>query len=444
MAYDYDLVVIGGGPGGLAASKRAAQSGVKVAMAEESQLGGICVNRGCIPKKLMVYAADFARSLEDAKGYGWTVDSYQFDWQRFVSARNQEVERIQQSQQDSLSKAGVDVLRDRAVFVDAHTLEIGDRKVTADKILIAVGSKPIQLDIPGIEHTLTSKEIFGLQQLPRRLAIIGGGYIGVEFSSMMRGFGVDVVLMDQSDCILSGFDDDLRYRVRDGLASRGIRMLFKTTAKSIERTADGIQLTLEGEHPDLTADVVLCAIGRTGNLEGLGLEKIGVETHKGAIAVDGYSRTNIENIYAVGDCTARLPLTPVANEEGRAFVDTVFGNAPRQVDYDHVPSAVFARPESASVGMTEAKAREQLGAVRCYQAEFTPLFHRLSQSSMPAMVKLVVDEKTDRVLGAHMVGEHAAEIIQGLAIAIQQGVTKEAISYAVGIHPTSAEEFFTL
>ncbi|MBE9180131.1 glutathione-disulfide reductase [Oculatella sp. LEGE 06141] len=446
MAYDYDFFVIGAGPGGLAAAKRAAKYGVKVAIAERDHLGGICVNRGCIPKKLMVFAADFSRWLQDAEGYGWSVGQQSFDWQRFVAARNQEVERIQRSQAQALQQAGVEIIRSHAALVDAHTLELEDRKVTASHILIAVGSRPSKPDIPGIEHAVTSKDIFGIEHLPKRFAVIGGGYIGVEFSSIMRGFGADVVLMDQSDCILTGFDDDLRHAVRDHLIDRGIQSLCSTTTKAIEKNSDGFHLTLEGDCPQtITADLVLCAIGRTGNLEHLGLEQVGIETQKGAIVVDDYSRTNVDHIFAVGDCTARLALTPVANEEGRALVDTVFGEQPRQVDYNHVPSAVFARPEAASVGLTEAQARNQLGdGVQCYRTEFTPLFYRLSQHPQKSMIKLVVDRHSERVLGVHLVGEHASEIIQGFAVAVKQGITKQAIDQFIGIHPTSAEEMFAI
>ncbi|MBW4491257.1 MAG: glutathione-disulfide reductase [Trichocoleus desertorum ATA4-8-CV12] len=447
MSFDYDLLIMGGGPAGLAASKRAAAYGARVAIAEQNTVGGTCVHRGCVPKKLMVYAADFPQLFQDAIGYGWQQVQPQFDWSKLMQAIHQELEHIQQSHQQALSKAGVEVLSGRAIFVDPHTLEVGDRRVTANKILIAVGGRPAKPNFPGAEHALTSREMFQLPQLPERIAIIGGGYIGVEFASLLRNLGSEVTLVDTAEQILSGFDSDLGHEVQAGLTQRGIRFCGNTTAKEITPEATGLCLQLAGDCTEaLTVDTVLCAVGRTPNTKDLGLEQVDIATDpKGAIAVDEYSRTQQPHIFAVGDCTNRLALTPVAKMEAIAFVETEFGQQPQPVNYDCVPTAVFARPEAASVGLTETKAREQFGdAVRCESSHFSPLYISLTGRSEKSLVKLVLDSRSDRVLGAHMVGEAAAEIIQTLAIAIKMGATKQDFDQAIGIHPSSAEEFLTL
>lgn len=448
MTYEFDLCVIGGGSGGLAAAKRAAKYGAKVAIAEQADLGGTCVNLGCIPKKLMVYAADFSHWLKDAPGYGWQIESAEFDWQRFVTLRDRELVRIRQGQERSLMEAGIRVIPGHAQFLDAHTLEVGDRKLTADKILIAVGGQPNTLDLPGIEHALTSDQMFNLPELPKRLVVLGGGYIGVEFASIFRGFGVEVTIMNPESCLLTGFDRDLREAVREGLVQRGIHSLCNTKAMAISRTPDGLQITLTGEHINtLTADVVLCAVGRSPKLERLNLEQAGVELDGPAIAVDEASCTSQPHIYAVGDCANRLQLTPVAKAQGQAFADSVFGeHPPTQIDYDLVPTAVFARPEAASVGLTEAKAYEKLGEenVQCYRSEFRSLFSRLGQAPDPLRLKLVVDRHSDQVLGIQIIGENAAEMIQGFALALRQGITKPELDRAIGIHPTSGEELFSI
>nr|WP_290225226.1 glutathione-disulfide reductase [Trichocoleus desertorum] len=447
MSFDYDLLIMGGGPAGLAASKRAAAYGPRVAIAEQNAIGGTCVNRGCVPKKLMVYAADFPQLFQDAVGYGWQEVQPQFDWSKLMQAIHQQLQHTQQSHQQALSKAGVEILSGRATFVDPHTLEVGDRRVTADKILIAVGGRPAKPDFPGAEHAITSREMFQLPQLPQRIAIIGGGYIGVEFASLLRNLGSEVTLVDTAEQILSGFDSDLGHEVQAGLIQRGIRFCGNTTAKEITPEATGLCLQLAGDCAEaLTVDTVLCAVGRTPNTKDLGLEQVDIATDpKGAIAVDEYSRTQQPHIFAVGDCTNRLALTPVAKMEAIAFVETEFGEQPQPVNYDCVPTAVFARPEAASVGLSETKAREQFGdAVRCESSQFSPLYVSLTGRSEKSLVKLVLDSRSDRVLGAHMVGEAAAEIIQTLAIAIRMGATKQDFDQAIGIHPSSAEEFLTL
>jgi glutathione reductase (NADPH) len=446
MSFDFDLLVIGGGSAGLAAAKRAAKYNVRVAIVEQSQLGGTCVNQGCISKKLMVYAADFATMPNKARDYGWSIEAGKFDWQRFVAVRDQEIRRLRQVQADSLTHAGIETIRGQAAFFDAHTVEVGDRKLTADKILIAVGGEPVLPDLPGIEHVITSNEIFNLNQLPQRIAIVGSGYIGVEFASILRSFGTEVTLMDQEDRLLKGFDHDLQTAVQNGLNRRGIKSLFKTTVKKIEQQSQSLQLTLVGDCPGaLTVDTVLFAIGRTPSLGSLNLDQAEVKVEGKAIAVNEYSQTSQANIFAIGDCTNRLPLTPVARAEGQAFAETEFGSHTYHLDYEYVPTAVFSRPEAAAIGMTEAKAREAYGdeAVRCYQTEFQPLFDSLRHHAEKSMLKLVVRQPSNQVLGAHLVTAHAAEIIQGIAIAVKYGITKQDFDNMIGIHPTSAEEFFS-
>jgi glutathione reductase (NADPH) len=447
MTYDYDLFVIGAGSAGLAAAKGAAAYGARVAIAEQNSLGGTCVNRGCIPKKLMVYASGFSSLFQDAVGYGWSKVQSQFNWQQFMAAKDKEIQHLNQSYLQQLQSAGVKLLRGQASFLDAHTLEVVGTQITAEKILIAVGGKPIQPNIPGIEHTITSREIFHLPQQPQRVAIIGGGYIGVEFAYILHGLGSQVTLMDTGESILAGFDSDICMAIQASMAKQEIRFLGNTTAEKIEQVPEGLCLTLSGDHPDsLIVDTVLCAIGRTPNVSELGLEKVGVEVNeKGAIAVDQHSRTTQANIFAVGDCTNRLNLTPVAKAEGHAFADTEFGGKPQTVNYDLVPSAVFSQPPAATVGLSEAQAREKLGdAVCCYHQTFQPLFHRLTQEDEQNLVKLVVDSHSDRILGIHIVGEHAAEIMQGMAIALNMGATKKDFNTTIGIHPSTAEELISL
>ncbi len=447
MNFDYDLFVIGAGPGGLAAAKTAASYGVRVAVAEREALGGTCVNRGCIPKKLIVYAADFALQSQMAYSYGWSECENYFDWTRFTESVDKHLETIQHSYIEQLQKCGVELIRGHATFSDNHTIDIEGRKITADKILIAVGGRPVMPDIPGIEFAIASREMFHLPYLPKRLAIIGGGYIGVEFASMMNAFGCDVRVVNNNEMILSGFDDDVRASVQEGLEKRGIQFFDNSTAKEIKLCDEGLLLKITGDKETIIpADTILVATGRAPNTKNLNLENAGVELgEEGEIQVDEFSRTNQENIFAVGDCTNRLQLTPVAKAEGQAFAKTVFGKKPQKVNYDEAPSAVFARPEAASVGMTEKKAREKFGdTVKCYCTKFQPLMSQFPQANdEQATIKLVVEGKNERVVGVHMVGEHASDIIQSLAVAVRKGITKEDFDETIPIHPTTAEEFMT-
>ncbi|MGJ5628717.1 glutathione-disulfide reductase [Nostoc sp. CALU 1950] len=447
MTFDYDLFVIGAGPGGLAAAKKAASYGVRVAIAEQESLGGTCVNRGCVPKKLIVYAADFALQNKIAHSYGWSDCQTYFDWTLFIKSVHQHIDTINQSYFQQLHKAGIELISHHATFIDAHTINVDGRKVTADKILIAVGGQPLKPKIPGIEYAITSREMFQLPYLPKRLAIIGGGYIGVEFSSMMHAFGCQVTVIEKDEMILSGFDDDIRSAVQQGLSQRGIKLFSNRTVQEIKYSDESLLLTITGKKREIiTADTILVATGYAPNTKNLGLENARVELGEdGAIKVDEYSRTSQKNIFAVGDCTSRVQFSPVAKAEGIAFADTVFGNKPQKLNYDYVPSAVFCRPEVASVGMTEAEAREKFGeSVECYYTQFQPLLSRLIEQSQSTTMKLVVNADSGQVLGAHMVGEHAADIIQSLGVAIRKGITKEDFDETIGIHPTAGEEFLSL
>ncbi|MBI4785343.1 MAG: glutathione-disulfide reductase [Oscillatoriophycideae cyanobacterium NC_groundwater_1537_Pr4_S-0.65um_50_18] len=441
----YDLFVVGGGSGGLTAAKRAADYGARVAIAESTCLGGTCTARGCIPKKLMVYASGFSQLFEDAVGYGWSKPDSQLDWQKMTKAIHQEVQRLDNRHADALEKAGATLFRAKATFVDAHTLEVSGQKITADKILVAVGGKAITPDILGSEYALISDQMFHLPKQPNCLAIVGGGYIGVEFAGIMQGLGTQVTQIIRENVILKKFDDMIRTEVQKGMTQHQIRLLTNTEVKSIEKTSEGLRLTLSDRSHE-TVDAVLFAIGRTPNFTGLGLENAGVKFDRTAIAVNELSQTSQPHIYAVGDCTNRVQLTPVAIAEGRAFADTVFGKRPRQVNYANIPSSVFSNPPAAFVGLTEAEAQEQFGVehIVAYCTTFQPLFYSLTSRDEAISMKLVVDKKSDRLLGAHMVGDHAAEIMQMMAIAVTAGLTKAELDATMPLHPTSAEEFIAL
>jgi glutathione reductase (NADPH) len=449
MNYDFDLFVIGGGSGGIASARRAAEYGAKVGIAEFDRLGGTCVNRGCIPKKLMVYASHFPYLYEDAEGFGWSSVESSFDWSKMLSAINHELDRLNGIYQRMLDNSKVELFRNYGRFIDPHTIEVGDKKVTAEKILIAVGGHPVRPDIPGIEHTIVSDDMFHLKEQPKHIVIIGAGYIGVEFACIMKGLGSQVTQIIRGEKILRGFDDDLRSCVQDEMEKRGIRIITNSKLTLVEKASDGLKLHLKsGEtSQEVVADKIsLAATGRKPNLEKLGLENAGVEISKDAIAVNKYSQTSCEHIYAIGDCTDKINLTPVAINEGRAFSDTHFGGKSRFMSYENVPSAVFSTPEAATVGLTEAEAKEQYGedAIKIYRSKFRPTYHALSGRDEKTMMKLVVEQNTGKVLGAHMVGESSAEIIQGVAIAVKMGATKADFDATVAIHPTAAEEFVTM
>lgn len=458
MTFDYDLFVIGAGSGGLAASKRAASYGAKVAIAENDLVGGTCVIRGCVPKKLMVYGSHFPALFEDAAGYGWQVGKAELNWEHFITSIDKEVRRLSQLHISFLEKAGVELISGRATLVDNHTVEVGERKFTADKILIAVGGRPIKPELPGMEYGITSNEIFHLKTQPKHIAIIGSGYIGTEFAGIMRGLGSQVTQITRGDKILKGFDEDIRTEIQEGMTNHGIRIIPKNVVTAIEQVPEGLKISLSGEDQEpIIADVFLVATGRVPNVDGLGLENAGVDvvdssiegpgySTMNAIAVNEYSQTSQPNIYAVGDVTDHLNLTPVAIGEGRAFADSEFGNNRREFSHETIATAVFSNPQASTVGLTEAEARAKLGddAVTIYRTRFRPMYHSFTGKQERIMMKLVVDTKTDKVLGAHMVGENAAEIIQGVAIAVKMGATKKDFDATVGIHPSSAEEFVTM
>lgn len=450
MNYDFDLFVLGAGSGGIATARRAAQYGAKVGIVESDRLGGTCVNRGCVPKKLMVYASHFPDGFEESAGYGWTVGETSFDWNKMITAVNNEVDRLNGIYQRMLDNSGVSLYRGYGKFIDSHTIEIGEQKITADKILIAVGGKPFKPDdIPGVEHAITSREIFQIQKQPKRMVIIGGGYIGVEFACILNGLGTEVTLVIRGDKILRGFDDDLRTEIQDGMERHGIRILTNKPEISIAKQDSGLEVIIygkDGAEEVIVADAAsLAATGRKPDLENLGLENTKVEVVNGAVAVDEYNQTAEAHIYAVGDCTDRINLTPVAINEGRAFADTHFGGKSRQMSYENVPTAVFSTPEAATVGLTEAEAKAKYGdAMKVYRSKFRPMYYTLPDKPEKTLMKLIIDTNTDKVVGAHMVGDSAAEIIQGVAVAVKMGATKADFDATVGIHPSSAEEFVTM
>ncbi len=449
MAYDFDLFVIGGGSGGIAAARRATEYGARVGLAEVGRLGGTCVNRGCVPKKLMVYASHFPEQFAAAAGYGWTVGERQFDWPTLIAALDREVTRLNGIYQTMLEKSGVQLFRHYAHFLDDHSLVVGQEKITAGKILIAVGGRPVKPDIPGIEHTITSDDIFHLPEQPQRLVILGGGYIGCEFACVLQALGTQVTQVIRGDKILRGFDDDLQGEIQTAMGHQGITLFPHSEIVAIHKTEAGIDVTIatpeKQEH--LLADAVgLAATGRRPNIQGLHLENTGVEVSQGAIAVDSLHRTTVPHIFAVGDVIDRINLTPVAIKEGRLLADREFGGKPGLMSYDNVPTAVFTTPEMGTVGLTEEQAWQQFGDddIQVYRSRFRPMYYTLPNLESRTLMKLVVQRSTDRVLGAHMVGDHAAEIIQGVAIAVKMGATKADFDATVAIHPSSAEEFVTM
>ena len=448
MSYDFDLFVIGGGSGGIATARRSAEYGAKVGVAEYDRLGGTCVNVGCIPKKLMVYASHFPELMTDAEGYGWSGVTSQLDWPKMIAAVNGEVARLNGIYQRMLDNSKVEFIHERARFIDQHTVQVGERVVTAERILIAVGGVPVRPDIPGIEHAIVSDDMFKLQTQPQHIVILGAGYIGCEFAGIMNGLGTKVTQVIRPEMILRGFDGDLRSAIQTGMIEHGIEIINNTQDISIAKTDTGVSVTVttkDGKSTILADAVSLAALGRKPNTHDLGLENVDVKTHHGAILVDQHSQTNVENIYAVGDCTDNIQLTPVAIGEGRAFADTMYGNKPRIMSYADIPTAIFTTPEAATVGLTEEEARELHGdGIKIYKSSFRPMYYVLPNKQEKTLMKLVVDTKTDKVIGAHMVGDHAAEIIQGVAIAVKMGATKADFDATVGIHPSSAEEFVTM
>jgi glutathione reductase (NADPH) len=408
---------------------------------EERYLGGTCVNVGCIPKKLFVYASEFRDGFSDAAGFGWEIGPRRFDWSKLIANKNQEIERLNAVYRRLLTDRGVTIIEDRATLIDAHTVAIGSRQYTAKYILIATGSWPAVPKVPGVEHAITSNEAFFLEQLPERVILVGGGYVAVEFAGIFHGMGTQVTIVHRGDKLLRGFDEDLRDVLRLEMAKRGIAIQLNSNVMRIEKRDNSVRAHLD-DRTALTADAIMYATGRTPNTRGFGLETAGVKLdHVGAVIVDSYSQSSVPSIYAVGDCTNRLALTPVALAEGRAVAETLFNGRPTEMDHAGVPSVVFSQPNVGTVGLTEEEARARFDKVIVYKSNFRPLKHTLSGRDEMTFMKLVVDAKTDRVVGCHMIGADAGEIIQGLAIALKCNATKAQFDATIGIHPTSAEEF---
>ena len=444
--FDYDLFVIGAGSGGVRASRLSASFGARVAVAEERFLGGTCVNVGCIPKKLLVYASAFREELDEAAdGYGWTIGEARFDWPTLIASKNREIERLNGVYARLLDDAGVERFEGRATLVDPHTVAIGDRRFTARHILVATGSTPHRpREIEGIDHAITSDEAFFLKELPRRVLVVGGGYIAVEFAGIFHGLGAHVTQLYRGPLFLRGFDDDVRRHLAEEMQARGIDLRFGHVPVAIESTSDGVRATLDSGDV-VTADVLLCATGRHPNSRGIGLEEIGVRLGEdGAIVVDEFSNSSLPSIHAIGDVTNRINLTPVALHEGICLANTLFNDTPMRPVHEAVPAAVFSQPPVGTVGLSESDARARFGAIDVYRSTFRALKQTLTTSRTRTLMKLVVDRKTQRVLGIHMVGHDAGEIVQGFAVAVKAGLTKAQLDATIGIHPTAAEEFVTM
>lgn len=446
--FDYDMITIGGGSGGVRASRFAASTyGARTAVVENLRIGGTCVMRGCVPKKLLVYGAHFSEDFEDAAGYGWDVGAPTFDWPRLIANKNKELDRLEGVYHRLLRDAGVDELTGTGRVVDAHTVEVagpdGTRTYTARYILIATGGWPSLPDIPGIEHAITSNEALDLTDLPKSVAIVGGGYIAVEFAGIFNGLGAETHIIIRAENILRGFDAAVRDTLHDEMVKKGVTIHQETTVQSIEKTASGYSLRLNDEDI-LEVGAIMYATGRAPNTKGLGLEDAGVEmTVKGAVKVNDFFQTSQPSIYALGDVIDRVQLTPVALAEGMAVAHTLFGSRPTKVDYADIPTAVFSTPPVGTVGLTEEQARRDHEVV-IYQSHFRPMKYTLSGRDEHTMMKMIVDAKTDRVLGCHMVGLDAAEMTQALGIALKAGATKAHFDATIGIHPTAAEEWVTM
>ncbi len=442
--FDYDLFVIGAGSGGVRAARMAAGHGVRVAIAEDRYFGGTCVNVGCVPKKLYVYASQFSESFTGSTGFGWEAHSPKFDWPTLVMNKSKEIDRLQGVYDRLLQESGVIILNGRAELQDAHTVVVNGKSYTAERILVATGGWPYVPEVIGKEFIVTSNEIFNLPALPKRLLIVGGGYIAVEFAGIMQGLGVEVSILERGDKILKGFDEDIRDFLIEQLTNKGITLYFNTSVDRIKQHEGGYAVhTMDGNLID--TDLVMYATGRVPNTKGIGLEALGVELDSiGAIKVNDDYQTNVPSIYALGDVTNRVNLTPVATAEGMALVNKLYANKVGKVDYDNIPTAVFSQPNIATVGLTEAQARKKYPDIDVYKSVFKPMKHALSGINEKTLMKMIVVRSSDKVVGMHMVGPDAGEIIQGMAVAIRAGATKAIFDSTIGIHPTAAEEFVTM
>jgi glutathione reductase (NADPH) len=445
-SFDYDLFVIGAGSGGVRAARIAAQHGAKVAIAEEDRVGGTCVIRGCVPKKLLVYASKFAEDFEDAIGFGWTSEKVAFDWPTLIANKDKEIDRLNRAYIRNLEAAGADLIMSRAVVEDRHTVGLmNGGRITARHLLIATGATPfVPRHLPGHELAITSNHAFHLDRLPQRICIVGGGYIAVEFAGIFHGLGVETILLYRGEQILRMFDDDLRTHLAAEMRKKGIEIRCRTDVAEIQRSGEGVRVTMTDGRA-FGAGEIMFATGRVPNVVGLGLESAGVElTPHYAVKVDALSQTTVESIYAIGDVTNRRNLTPVAIREGHAFADTVFGSKPTRVDHDNVPTAVFSQPEIGTVGLTEHQARDEGRNIDIYKTTFRPMKHTLSGRDERMLIKLIVDKDSDRVLGCHLCGPDAGEIVQILGIAVRMGATKADFDSTLAVHPTIAEELVTL
>lgn len=442
--FDYDLFVIGAGSGGVRAARIAAGHGARVGICEESRVGGTCVIRGCVPKKLLSYAAHFGEEFEDAAGFGWTVGEARFDWATLVANKDREIDRLEGIYQSLLKGSGVDLHQGRGQLTGPNSVRVGDREFTAERVLLAVGGWPWVPDFPGREHVITSNEAFHLERLPERVVVVGGGYIACEFAGIFNGLGARTHQVYRGDAVLRGFDDDVRRVVGREMAAKGVKFHFEDNIQAIREIDGHLRATLDSG-VELDADCIMYATGRAPKTTGLGLGAAGVEVRAdGSVPVDEYSRTNVESVFAVGDVTNRINLTPVALQEGHAFADTEFGDMPRPVDHAFVPSAVFSQPQVGSVGLPEHEARQHYGEIEVYRSEFRPMKHTLSGRQEKALMKMIVARETRKVVGLHVVGPDAPEIVQGFAVAVKCGLTKEQFDATIGIHPTAAEELVTM
>jgi glutathione reductase (NADPH) len=443
--YDFDLFSIGAGSGGVACSRRAASYGAKVALAENSRVGGTCVMRGCVPKKLLVYGAQFADAFEDAAGFGWQVTPPRFDWPTLIANKNKELDRLETVYRKLLKDSGCTLYEAHATLVDPHTVELSDgRRVTAETILVATGSHPVMPQIPGIEHVITSNEALELPQLPRHIIIVGGGYIALEFANIFSGLKAEVTMVVRGEEVLTGFDDDVRVDIAKEMRQRGVIIHTRTELARIDKIQHGFTCHTKAG-AELSGDLVMYATGRKPNVKGLGLHESGVKLHHdGRVIVDEWSKTSLPNIYAIGDVTDRLNLTPVAIAEGRAIAETLYNHNPMKISHENVATAVFSQPPIGTVGLSEREARRRGHTLDIYRARFRPMKNTLSGREERTMMKLVVDRPTQKVLGVHMVGVDAPEIVQCLAVAIICGATKQQFDRTMAVHPTAAEEFVTM
>ena len=442
--YDYDLITIGAGSGGVRASRLAGRYGAKVAVVEELRVGGTCVLRGCVPKKLLVYGSHFREEIADMAGYGWSVEGVAHDWPAMIAAKEKELDRLHGIYMNLLKGAGNTVLDGRGVVVDPHTVEVEGKRYTAERILVATGGWPTLPEVPGIEHAITSNEALDLPERPKRIVIVGSGFIAVEFAGIFHGFGSETHLVYRADKVLRGFDEDIRTALTTELGKQGLDQRPETLPTRIEKT-DNCYLVSLSDGEKLEVDAVMYATGRAPNTKGIGLAEAGVElTRTGAVKVDEWSRSTVPSIWAIGDVTDRIQLTPVALAEGQAFAETEFNGNPIRPDHDDVPSAVFSQPPIGTVGLTEAKARAKYGELDVYVSGFRPMKYTLTGNTGRGFMKLIVDRASQRVVGAHMLGVDAPEIIQGVAIAVRMGATKRDFDRTIGIHPTAAEEFVTM